>query len=205
MQRVPRDGRAMTPADVLDAIKAMSEENDTSETRWTVRVVNRGAGLSTTFTRPLPWVEAMDAIVASRVGISIGMDIAASLFRRETGATDEEIRRMRMSAPAWSALPSPTYDGDRPPQFFGAQGYFDRRDRLTKVLAEREDTVGALAPSECVRRIHRWAHEALVGETYDQRYERIKADGGVIREAPATEATTAPLIAGCPWCARCER
>jgi len=186
---------------VLDEIEAMSRENDTARTTWAVRVVGLAPGISQTFTRPLPWIEAIEKPQQR----TIGVDLAAALLRRETRATDEEIREMRDKIeaidPALWVIPPPAGDGDRPDAAHHPRRRFDA---LTAALIQRAVVHRGGGRVE-VRATHRKVHEALAGETYDQRYERIKRAGGAIREANAGQSTTGPLIAGCPHCAAGER
>lgn len=204
---------------VLDEIKAMSRENDTARTTWTVRVVDRGPG-SVAFTRPRPWLEAIERLTERR-DQWLGFHLAEQLLRRGADATDEEVFAMRRALDnrlLFAAVPPPVYDGDRPAGLTdelieSSEMYLHaHRNRCRmpagRILVLREsilDRSRGDGYAAVVRETHCEVHEALAGETYDQRYERIKAEGGVIREISATEATTAPLIAGCPHCARCER
>lgn len=200
----------MTPADVLVEIEAMSRENDTDRT-----------------TRAAPWTAAPWTAAVKRLTRRAGgpqvLGAALDLLRGRD-ATDEERaalvdeyeRRTRAEADArlMAEESPPVYDGDRPLSPPGAsmwqqsgwpQQLRNGRAMPSDALALDAREIAQSGAMRSVLAMHRPLHRALAGETYDQRYERIKAEGGVIREIRATEATTAPLIAGCPHCARCER
>lgn len=206
----------MTPDDVLAEIKTMSRENAadvfaefremswenaTDGTTWTAR---GGTRLSRRFYRP--WWDAITA-PTGHPSVSATFALVARLFDGVDGAME--------FVPPTGRWTLPTYDGDRPADLSEREAllcddpdatrqwwiFFDNREYRFDELWQQLGRRGWGEP----RVNHAAVHRVLAGETYDQRYERIKAEGGVIRESCATEVTTAPTIAGCPHCARCER
>lgn len=104
----------------------------------------------------------------------------------------------------------PLYDGDRPKEV--SDKAIATLDAINPEYRNRSITQEGLALqrreahidrgrgdgyAEGVRDTHRRVHEALLGETYDQRYSRIKENGGDISEAGLQETTEM-----CHWCAR---
>jgi len=112
----PRNAIELTAEanEVLRAVEAMSRENETDSTTWTVRVV--GPGLSNSFTRSRPWLEAIEKLT-ERQSQWLGFHLAENLLRRGADATDEEVFAMRRELDdrlLFAARPPPVYEGDRP-------------------------------------------------------------------------------------------
>ena len=104
----------------------------------------------------------------------------------------------------------PVYDGDRPKDL--SDGDIEIMDGISNEYRNRWSTEEGSALQRRdrhldrgrgdgyaagVRDTHRRVHEALLGETYDQRYRRIKESGGVISEARREETSEM-----CHWCMR---
>lgn len=168
----------MTPAGVLDAIEAMSQENATDSTTWTVRVVARGPG-SVAFTRSRPWLEAIERLTERRDQWG-GFHLAEQLLRRGADATDEDVFALRRELDdrlLFAAVPPPVYGGDRPASLADREiAYADAR-AFEYRNSMRTPDAAALVMRDWVfdrgrgdgyavgvRETHRAVHEALAGE-----------------------------------------
>lgn len=167
----PMEGRA-----TLRVIEAMSRENDTSRTTWTVLVQMGGPTESATFELSLPWFEEVGK-TTRRTYTGDALGHAMTLFAR-FGATDEQLHSLRDETlrgqiASLSALPPPVYEGDRPTLL--PEAYLPRnRHRLlapeAMALLERFRVVDAISASDAaaredgIRETHRDVHEALAGE-----------------------------------------
>lgn len=129
-------------------------------------------------------------------------DLATILYRRDAEATEEEIEGMERQCDLDRVLVLPLLDPVAVP--------FDRvptaADALTVALFNRAADRTKPRKQKSPKRTHRELHRSLAGETYDERYDRIKRDGGMIRnERAAGCGTVGALIPGCPWCAEVRR
>lgn len=180
---MPQDGR-----EALDAIEAMSRENDTDRVAYydgSPGPANDGGGEAA-----LPWYAALLALTDRDVGVDEwdAVPCAKRLFRRHTDADERELRVLELHRRR-SFVESPS-DGDRP------------ADLTDKEIAD----AGSWEP-EYRHRCRTREGRALVWR--EAIYDRGRGGGhslavrethAVVHRTLSDDATTGPTIRGCKWC-----